>query len=128
MQNHIERQIMMMGQEVAKLYQGGLYEKALFLAMRCCELAKQYIGKNHPHYVTCLNNIAEIYRAMGRYAEAEPIYIEALEITRRNAGPTNPFVTRTLNNYAALKYNMSNYKEAASLYQEALQILRINRI
>ena len=40
-----------------------------------------------------LNNLGSLYRAMGEYARAEPLYLQALEIEKRRwarATPTTP--------------------------------------
>ena len=40
---------------------------------------------------TSLNNLADLYQSMGRYAEAEPLYRRSLEIReKRSSGPTTP--------------------------------------
>ncbi len=49
-----------------------------------------------------LNNLAELYRAQGRYAEAEPHYQRALAILEKVLGPEHPDVATSLENYAAL--------------------------
>ena len=39
---------------------------------------------------TSLNNLADLYQAMGRYAEAEPLYRRSLEIREKQLGATTP--------------------------------------
>ncbi len=51
---------------------------------------------------TSLNNLAELYRAQGNYAEAEPLYRRSLAILAKVLGPEHPDVATTLENYAAL--------------------------
>ncbi len=46
--------------------------------------------------------LAELYRAQGRYAEAEPLYQRALAIAEKALGPEHPHVATSLENYAAL--------------------------
>ena len=38
------------------------------------------LGPNHPDVATSLNNLARLYYAHGRYAEAEPLYKRSLGI------------------------------------------------
>ena len=39
-----------------------------------------------------LNNLAHLYRAQGRYADAEPLYKRALAIREKALGPDHPDV------------------------------------
>ena len=51
---------------------------------------------------TILNNLAELYRAQVRFAEAEPLYKRALAIKEKALGLEHPSVATGLNNLAAL--------------------------
>ena len=51
---------------------------------------------------SCLNNLAGLYRAQGRYEEAEPLYRRALAIAEKALGPEHPNVVRIKENYAPL--------------------------
>ncbi len=51
---------------------------------------------------TSLNNLAALYHAQGRYAEAEPLYNRALAILEKALGPGHPLVATSLNNLAEL--------------------------
>ena len=71
---------------------------------------------------TSLNNLADLYEAMGRYAEAEPLYKRSLEISEKRLGRDHPDVATSLNNLAALYRTMGRYAEAEPLYQRSLEI------
>ncbi len=47
-----------------------------------------------------LNNLAALYQAQGRYAEAEPLYRRSLAIVEKALGPDHPDVATILENYA----------------------------
>ncbi len=51
---------------------------------------------------TNLNNLANLYHAQGKYAEAEPLYKRALAIVEKALGPEHPHVAARLNNLAQL--------------------------
>jgi len=53
-------------------------------------------GPQDPRLATSLNNLAEIYRAQGRYAEAEPLYQQALAIDEKALGPDHPEVANSV--------------------------------
>ena len=49
-----------------------------------------------------LNNLALLYHAQGRYAEAEPFYQRSLAILEKAFVPEYPHVAASLENYANL--------------------------
>ena len=71
---------------------------------------------------TSLNNLAGLYQAQGKYAEAEPLYQRALAIREKALGPEHPDVANSLNNLAVLYRAQGKYAEAEPLYQRALAI------
>ncbi len=50
------------------------------------------MGPAHPYVARSLNNLADLYRMQGRYAEAVPLYRRALEIVRKALEPAHPHV------------------------------------
>ncbi|MBE3035878.1 MAG: tetratricopeptide repeat protein [Candidatus Atribacteria bacterium] len=59
-----------------------------------CNLSKIILtgsfGPDHPDVATSLNKLAELYRAQGRYSEAEPLYKRALAIAEKTLGAHHP--------------------------------------
>jgi len=88
----------------------------------CLQMTEQRCGADHPGTATSLNNLAELYRAMGRYLEAEPLYVRSLSIWEQQLGADHPQTAMTLNNLAALYYAMGRYAEAEPLYVRSLSI------
>ena len=71
---------------------------------------------------TCLNWLAELYHAQGRYGEAEPLYVRSLSIREQQLGTDHPDVATSLHNLAFL-YNLQGcYSEAEPLYVRSLAI------
>ncbi len=60
------------------------------------------LGPEHPDVAQSLNNLAALYQAQGRYAEAEPLYKRSLAILEKALGPEHPDVAQSLENYASL--------------------------
>ena len=60
---------------------------------------------------------------LGRYGEAEPLYLEALAMQRRVLGNQHPGLAATLNNLAVLHLHQDHYAEAADFSRQALAIL-----
>ena len=69
-----------------------------------------------------LNNLAELYRAQDRYAEAEPLQKRALAIREKALGPDHPNVAKSLENYAAVLRKTGRTTEAAKLEAQAKAI------
>ena len=69
-----------------------------------------------------LNNLAELYRVMGQYAKAEPLYQRSLKIRESKLGLDHPEVAQSLNNLAILYCKMGQYAQAEPLYERSLKI------
>ncbi len=59
---------------------------------------------------------------MGRYSEAEPLFVRSLAITEQQLGADHPDTADSLFNLAALYYNTQRYPQALSAIQRAVQI------
>jgi tetratricopeptide (TPR) repeat protein len=68
------------------------------------------------------NLLARLYKAQGRYAEAEPLYERSLAIREQQLGANHPDVATSLNNLAALYDSQGRYAEAEPLYERSLAI------
>ena len=78
----------------------------------------------HPNTAQSLNNLAELYRAQGKYAQAEPLMQRALAIREKSAEnlsiPTPPPALATWPCSTGLRKN----DQAEPLYRRALEILK----
>ena len=74
-----------LGEQVDRLYQEGRIAEAIPLATRLLEKRKSSLGPEHPDVATSLNNLAKLYKAMGDYERAEPLYERSLAIWERSA-------------------------------------------
>jgi tetratricopeptide (TPR) repeat protein len=76
----------------------------------------------HEGLATCLNSLAELYKAQGRWAEAEPLYKRALAIFKELSGERpNVSVAVTLNNLAGLYELQGRSPEAELLHERVVQ-------
>ncbi len=69
-----------------------------------------------------LDNLAMLYQAQGRYAEAAPLHARALAMVEKSLGPTHADVAGRLENYAALLHEMGCDAEAANMEARATAI------
>ncbi len=83
-------------------------------------------GPEDPRLATSLNNLGELYRLQGKYAEAEPLYQRSLAIWEKALGPEHPDVAMVLENYAGLLRETGREEEASSMEARA-QAIRAKR-
>ena len=69
-----------------------------------------------------INDLAELYRAQGNYAEAAPLYRRSLAIWEKALGPEHPDVATSLENYAALLRKSGRSAEAGKMESRAKAI------
>ncbi len=79
-------------------------------------------GPDDVRLATSLNNLALLYKAQGRYAEAEPLYQRALAIDEKALGPEHPDVATSLENYADLLRKTGRVSEATKMEARAKAI------
>ncbi len=102
-------------------YQQGNYpeaEKELAAALKEAE----GFGPQDPRLAMSLNNLAALYHAQGRYAEAEPLYKRSQAIWEKTLGPDHPHVATNLMNYAALLRKTGRSNEATEMEARAKAI------
>jgi len=71
---------------------------------------------------TSRNNLAALYRAQGKYAEAEPLYQRSLAIREKALGPDHPDVAKGLESYAVLLRETGRSEEAQEMEARAQAI------
>ena len=79
-------------------------------------------GPEDPRLATSHNGLAEVYRAQGRYAEAESHHKRALAIREKTLGENHPDVATSLSGLALVYRAQGKYAEAEPLYQRSLAI------
>ncbi|MEM0927165.1 MAG: CHAT domain-containing tetratricopeptide repeat protein, partial [Planctomycetota bacterium] len=86
------------------------------------EITEDTLGVDHPDYAISLNNLAELYRVMGKLDQAVVYSLEAQAIVEKKVGRRHRTYALSLNNLALLRYSMGDFNEAESLYRDALSI------
>ena len=104
-----------------KAYEEGRYAEAEKRWLAALEEAEGF-GPDDERLATSLNNLAALYNAQGKYAEAEPLYQRSLAIREKVLGAEHPQVATGLNNLALLYDNQGKYAEAEPLNKRSLAI------
>ncbi|HEY5314472.1 MAG TPA: tetratricopeptide repeat protein, partial [Pirellulales bacterium] len=111
-------------QKLLRLYHEGQYQAAIELAKKCRVTRLHLLGDAHPSYATSLNNLAFLYKILGDYARAEPLYRQAMDICKKALGEAHPSYATSLNNLAGLYKILGDYARAEPLYRQAAEILK----
>src|SRR5436309_7442610 len=64
-----------------KFYQTKQFSKAAPIAEKILQIKEQTLGPDNRGTAVAANNLAEVYRYMGQYAKAEPLYQRSEEHT-----------------------------------------------
>ncbi len=114
-------EIVELNERIVRLRQEGRIDEAIPLAQRAVSLYES-AGPGTPYLATALHTLAELHRAAGDYAKAEPEYQRALSIQEKTLSPYDPDVAITLNNLALLYRATGRLLKAEALHQRALDI------
>jgi tetratricopeptide (TPR) repeat protein len=82
------------------------------------------LGPDHPVLGATLNNLAGLYYAQGRFAEAEPLLKGSLAIAEKALGPDHPDVGITLNNLAGLALAQGDWARAADYWRRSTGVIQ----
>jgi len=113
--------------EVESLCAQGRYGRAIFVAKKALQVAKQTVGPDYPDVATSLNNLALLYKTQGRYEPAEPLYKRSLAIREKTIGRNHPKVADSLENLAALYRKTGRDTNADVLEKRSAAIRAIKR-
>ena len=98
------------------------YTQAGLILEDALSIREERLPADHPDVAQSLNNLAELYKAQGRYAAAEPLYKRSFAIMEKALGPNHPAVATALNNLAVLYKVQGRYAAAEPLYKRSLAI------
>ncbi|MBK7695906.1 MAG: CHAT domain-containing protein [Saprospiraceae bacterium] len=80
------------------------------------------MGKNHPDYAACLQNLGALYSSMGNFEKSEMFYLEAQSIFEKVLGQEHPIYANSLHSLAILYRNMGKLNQAETIALEAMHI------
>ncbi|HEU4561517.1 MAG TPA: CHAT domain-containing tetratricopeptide repeat protein [Longimicrobium sp.] len=100
------------------------HDEALALLEEMLELEEAAGGDDDPNVATILDNLAELHRVQGRFADGVPLARRALEIRIAQHGHDHPVVAVALQNLARLFQQSGRSAEALPLFERALELRR----
>lgn len=115
---------------------GNLYADLLGVMMNLHKTAKQFSlaefygvkelivrerveGKLSPNYIATCNNLALLYKELGNYKQAEPLYIEVKNLVEELYGKGHEEYAASCNNLATFYRAIGRFSEAEPLLVEA---------
>jgi len=110
--------------QMMQAYQAGNYAEGIQAATECLDIRKQVLGDQHSDYASSLNNLAALYKSIGEYSRAEPLYRQAIALGATGLGKRHPDYAIRLNNLAALYKSIGDYRQAEPLYRQSIEILK----
>lgn len=109
--------------QAQQAYDAGRYLDAEKLYLSA--LSQSEANENSDGYLAVnLNGLANVYRALARYTEAERLFDRTLKIRQESLGPDHPDVAKALQGLGFCIYIQGRHTEAQSLLERALQIFK----
>ncbi len=105
----------------AKAYEQGRYSEAEKWLQDALKEAERF-RPNDSRLATTLDDLAEVYRAQGKFAEAAPLYERSMAIREKAVGPEHSDLVGTLNGLADLYRAQGKFAEAEPLYRRSLAV------
>ena len=100
------------------------YEQAETWFIKHRQLIVQTSGENSMEYIASLNNMAQLYREMGRYTLAEENYTRALATSKSLFGTNDSSYSKSLNNLASLYHHTGQYARSEQLYIQSRDLVK----
>ena len=114
----------LMSAEGRCLFETGNKAESLAMVEHALRAGEEIFGPDDPSIGPMLDELAELYRREGRFAEAKQLLERGVAITRRAFGPLHPDVAET---EAHLAQVLAETGDAKASLEHALESERINR-
>lgn len=108
-------------QQCVQGYKQGEYRKVLPICQRAVETL-QAGWPAHRFFADAVNNLGEVYRALGDFRQTEALLVRSLQIREKTLGGEHPAIAQSLNNLAAFYNEQGNALQAESLHLRSLRI------
>lgn len=109
--------------QIVKLYEIKHFADGAKVAKEALDLAKQIYGPDHTQVAISINNLAAMYKAQGKFNDAEPLYRDAMAIWEKVFGKESFEVGSSLNNLGDLYLSLGKYDDAETMFKNSLETL-----
>ena len=113
----------MLEREARQLLRDGRFVEGVARAREAVTVREEILGPRHLDVAESLTTLGELYRAQGKYADAERLHRRALQIREERLTRDHPLVAESLNGLALLATAQATYRDAEVMLQRALEIL-----
>lgn len=107
--------------EAAQLYKQGKYKEALPLAKRCLKIREKTFTPADDALRTAIGNLAEVYIALEKYEEAEPLFQRLIK-SYEGFAPADLRLVRALQRMGLIKFVTGEHDKTEKLYRRALEL------
>ena len=106
----------------AEYFYSGDYSQAKKYFMEAKNIREKTLGKEHPDYLSSLNNLSSVYGNSGEYDQAIKYLLEAKSVGEQVLGKEHPDYGGLLSNLGALYVYTGDYEQAKKYLLEAKSI------
>jgi len=107
-------------QKSRNLFEERKYDEAIGLLLPVIQEIEKTRGAQDPTLVKHFDLLAQIYEAMGKPAEAEPLWRRSMQIRSKNLGPEHPEVIGSGDKLAMSLLAQKKFPEAEALLKKSL--------
>lgn len=108
-----------LSQRIIKLYDEGKYKEAVPLAQHVIEIRARILPDTDPLLVSAWANLAELFIALKKFDEAEPLYLRVLAV-HETLKPDKQKLGDALDRLALISFGRGNSSRAENFYKRAL--------
>lgn len=97
-------------------------DEAIRLYQKCLEFRIDILGESHRDTLQSYNNLALLYKNIGKYILSEVLYEKCIILSRETLGESHPNTITSINNLAVLFATQGDFIRARPLYEECLRL------
>jgi len=113
-----------LSEELDKTYRSNDLARRVELSTKMLALTRKAFGRDSKDYAAMLRQHADILLTAGRFADSEPLFVEALGLGRQLFGPEDSFTVWMLAKYGSALMALGRPIEAEPPLAEALRLTR----
>ncbi|KAF9890136.1 hypothetical protein FE257_006297 [Aspergillus nanangensis] len=101
------------------------YEEATALQSNIVQVQEAVLGKEHPHTIASIIDLAEIYLTKNNCPEAERLQQEAMDISKRVSGEQAESTVEIANKLTSTMHIQGRFKEAEQIQPSTSKIIEV---